>query len=174
LISDIPLTRDKLIAEQEIHNELKVLSQKALKLEEAQTVPVCYYLNQGVLMGMRRRPDAPVDQEWQVFHQIVIPKAFRNTAIGLGHDSPLSCLLGINKTYKRVLTHFNWPKMKRDMVKYCKTCHVCQVVGKPNQTIAPAPLNPTPAFDEPFARVLIDCVGPLPKTKLGNQYLCFH
>lgn len=44
-------------------------------------------------------------------------------------------------------------------------------MGKPNQTIAPAPLKPIPAFDEPFARVLIDCVGPLPKTKLGNQYL---
>ena len=30
---------------------------------------------------------------------------------------------------------------------------------------------PIPAFDEPFSRVIIDCVGPLPKTKGGNQYL---
>ena len=28
-----------------------------------------------------------------------------------------------------------------------------------------------PAFSEPFSKVMIDCVGPLPKTKAGNQYL---
>ena len=28
-----------------------------------------------------------------------------------------------------------------------------------------------PAFDEPVSRVIIDCVGPLPETKSGNQYL---
>ena len=28
-----------------------------------------------------------------------------------------------------------------------------------------------PAFDEPFSWILIDCVGPLPRTKSGNEYL---
>ena len=45
------------------------------------------------------------------------------------------------------------------------------MVGKPNQKIPPAPLMPIPAFEEPFSRVIIDCVGPLPKTKSGNSYL---
>ena len=45
------------------------------------------------------------------------------------------------------------------------------MVGKPNQKIPTAPLKPIPAFDEPFSRVIFDCVGPLPKTKSGNQYL---
>jgi hypothetical protein len=48
---------------------------------------------------------------------------------------------------------------------------VYQVVGKPNQKIPQAPLKPIPAFKEPFAKIIIDCVGPLPKTKAGNQYL---
>ena len=38
------------------------------------------------------------------------------------------------------------------------------MVGKPNQTIPKAQLQPIPAFDEPFSRILIDCVGPLPRT----------
>ena len=42
------------------------------------------------------------------------------------------------------------------------------MVGKPNQKI---PLQPIPAFEEPFSTVLIDCVGPLPKSKSGNEYL---
>ncbi|PIK41670.1 hypothetical protein BSL78_21475 [Apostichopus japonicus] len=58
-----------------------------------------------------------------------------------------------------------------DVADYCRSCHTCQVVGKPNQKIPPAPLKPIPAFDEPFSRVIIDCVGPLPKTKSGNQYV---
>ena len=57
------------------------------------------------------------------------------------------------------------------MVEFCRTCHSCQVVGKPNQTIPKAPLKPTPAFEEPFSRVIIDCAGPLPKTKTRNEYI---
>ena len=45
------------------------------------------------------------------------------------------------------------------------------MVGKPNQTIPKTQLHPIPAFDEPFSRILIDCVGPLPRTKSGNEYL---
>ena len=45
------------------------------------------------------------------------------------------------------------------------------MVGKPNQTIPKAQLQPIPAFDEPFSRILINCVGPLPRTKSGNEYL---
>ena len=79
--------------------------------------------------------------------------------------------LGINKTYHKIINHFYWPGLKSDVSKYCKTCHTCQMVGKPNQTIPKAQLHPIPAFDEPFSRILIDCVGPLPRTKSGNEYL---
>ena len=45
------------------------------------------------------------------------------------------------------------------------------MVGKPNQVIPKAGLQPIPAFDDPFRRVIIDCAGPLPKTKSDNEYL---
>jgi hypothetical protein len=57
------------------------------------------------------------------------------------------------------------------VAQYCRSCHICQVVGNPNQKIPRAPLLPIPAFEEPFSRIRIDCVGPLPKTKAGHQYL---
>lgn len=44
-------------------------------------------------------------------------------------------------------------------------------MGKPNQTVPLVPLKPIPAVGEPFEHVLVDCVGPLPKTKAGNQFL---
>ncbi len=57
------------------------------------------------------------------------------------------------------------------MAEFVKTCHVRQMVGKTNQNVKPAALKPVPAFDEPFSRVVIDCVWPLPNTKSGNSYL---
>ncbi|KAJ8026339.1 hypothetical protein HOLleu_34157 [Holothuria leucospilota] len=45
------------------------------------------------------------------------------------------------------------------------------VVGKPNQVVKPVPLIPIPAFGEPFSKVVVDCVGLLPRTKSGFKYL---
>ena len=61
--------------------------------------------------------------------------------------------------------------MRKDVDEFCISCHTCQRIGKPNQTLPKAPLQHIPAFEELFSRVIIDCVGPLPKTKSGNQYL---
>ncbi|XP_042230552.1 uncharacterized protein LOC121871997 [Homarus americanus] len=47
----------------------------------------------------------------------------------------------------------------------------CQVTGTPNQIIKPAPLIPIPVSQEPFHKVIIDTVEPLPKTRSGNQNL---
>lgn len=44
-------------------------------------------------------------------------------------------------------------------------------MGKPNQTIPVAPLKPIPVVGEPFENDLIDCVGPLPRTKSSHQYI---
>ena len=114
--------------------------------------------------------DVPPDDEWAVYHQIVVPKSYRHEILSIAHESPMSGHLGINKTYHKIINHFYWPGLKSDVSKYCKTCHTCQMVGKPNQTIPKAQLQPIPAFDEPFSRIRIDCVCPLPRTKSGNEY----
>lgn len=57
------------------------------------------------------------------------------------------------------------------MSAYIKTCHVCQLTGKPNQSIKPAPLQPIPAVSEPFTHLIVDCVGPLPCAKSDCKYL---
>ena len=40
-----------------------------------------------------------------------------------------------------------------------------------DQVVPPAPLHPIAAVGEPFDHVIVDCVGPLPRTKSGHQYL---
>ena len=115
--------------------------------------------------------DVPADDEWAVYHQIVVPKSYRHEILSIAHESPMSGHLGINKTYHKIINHFYWPGLKSDVSKYCKTCHTCQMVGKPNQTIPKAQLQTIPALDEPFSRIFIVCGGPLPRTKSGNEYL---
>ena len=118
-----------------------------------------------------RPPDAPASEEWQAVHQIGLHKCCRKEIMSLAHESPMAGHLGINKTYNRVFSHFFWPKMRHDVAKYCRTCHTCQMVGKPNNPIPAAPLKPIPVCGEPFSEVIIDCVGLLPKTRAGNEYL---
>ena len=165
------LSREQLLNEQGKDPELISIINSALTEEDAKNVPVCFYLKGGILMRKWRPPDVPANEEWRVFHQIVVPKIYRTEILSLAHETPFSGHLGVNKTYNRILSHFYWPKLRNDVVNFCKTCHTCQMVGKPNQKIPTAPLKPIPAFEEPFSRVIIDCVGPLPKTKSGQQYL---
>lgn len=65
---------------------------------------------------------------------------------------------------------FMWPGMKRDVSRFCCS-HVYQIAGKPNQVVPTAPLCPIPVVDQPLDHVIVDCVGPLPRIKSGNQYL---
>ena len=167
------LSKSQLIQEQQTDPEISKLIFRALPEDEISQVPMCYYITNGILMRKWRPFDVPADDEWAVYYQIVVPKSYRHEILSIAHESPMSghLDLGINKTYHKIINHFYWPGLKSDVSKYCKTCHTCQMVGKPNQTIPKAQLQPIPAFDEPFSRILIDCVGPLPRTKSGNEYL---
>lgn len=99
-----------------------------------------------------------------------MPQKFHPQVLSLAHDN-FSGHLGIKKTYHRILRYFFWPGLKSDVSTFCRSFHVCQLSSKPNQVIPPAPLQPIPALGEPFKHIILDCVGPLPKTKSGHQYL---
>ena len=170
-ISNDQLSRSQLCKEQHSDPEISPLFDRALDENEMSQVPVCYYVKNDILMRKWRPPDVSADDEWTVNHQIVVPRAYRSEILNLAHETPMSGHLGVNKTYHKILNHFFWPGLKSDVSQHCKSCHTCQMVGKPNQTIPKASLQPIPAFDEPFSRIIIDCVGPLPKTKSGCQYL---
>ena len=144
------LSKSQLIQEQQTDLEISKLIFRALPEDEISQVPMCYYINNGILMRKWQPSDVPADDEWAVYHQIVVPKSYRHEILSIAHESPMSGHLGINKIYHKIINHFYWPGLKSDVSKYCKTCHTCQMVGKPNQTIPEAQLQPIPAFDEPF------------------------
>ena len=160
-----------MIAEQKQDPALTSLRQSALSEAEAVKVPVCYFTENGVLMRKWRPPYVSADEEWKVVNQLVVPKPYQNYILSLAHEIPAAGHLGVTKTHDRVLQHFYWPKLRRSVADYCRTCHTCQLVGKPNQDPHKAHLKPIPTVEEPFSRVIVDCVGPLPKAKSGHQYI---
>ncbi|XP_033100281.1 uncharacterized protein LOC117103773, partial [Anneissia japonica] len=165
------IDRTTLIKGQQEDPDLLNLRNTALSIDEARDIPECYYMKDDILMRKWRPPQRPADEEWSVVHQIIVPPGYRKKILRLAHEIPMAGHLGIRKTQARISNHFYWPKLHKDVVHFCKTCHVCQIIGKPQPSIKPAPLIPIPVFEEPFSRVIVDCVGPLPRTKSGYNYL---
>ena len=75
------------------------LAREAVSEEEmTKNAHVLLLLKSGILMRKWRPPDAPASEEWQVVHQIVLPKCYWNKVMSLAHESPMAGHLGINKT----------------------------------------------------------------------------
>ena len=55
----------------------------------------------------------------------------------LGHEGIMDGHLGIRKSTKRITEHFYWPGCIRDINKFCKTCHPCQIYSTCNKTKKP-------------------------------------
>ena len=128
------------------------------------------FLRQGVLMRSWRPPKEPAE-EWAVCHQVVLPREYREGVLKMGHAGPVAGHVGVARTMQRIQRHFWWPGLRGDVSRYCRSCKPCQLAGKAQHMPPPAPLQPLPVIAEPFTRVMVDCVGPLPKTKKGNEYL---
>lgn len=165
-----PVSRACLSQMQKADPTLRECFTKVVSNDKARDEQVAYIMD-GEMLTRKWSPLVTGDSDCDSVYQIVVPAGCRQHIMSVAHESKWAGHLGINKTYQAILRHFYWPGLKSDISKHCRACHVCQVVGKPNQSVPPAPLHPIPVIAEPFERVIIDCVGPLPRTKSGNQYL---
>lgn len=100
---------------------------------------------------------------------IVVPKSKRQEILRLLHDNYGH--VGINKMLHRVRERYFWPQDNKDIQEFCKACHSC-AVNKDNRAPNNAPLLPIDhSVLEPFQRVGMDILGPLPEAEDGSKYL---
>ena len=118
----------------------------------------------GVLCRIRR----PRDSQDTVYEQIVLPRKYHQRVIKLAHAIPFSGHLGREKTAQRILRRFYWTTLFQDVKQYCQTCEECQLHGGRRTR---APMTPLPVMGEPFRRIAMDIVGPLPRTGRGNHFI---
>ena len=83
-------------------------------------------------------------------------------AHNVGHE-------GIFKTYNRLKRDYYWVNMALDVKYIVTTCKRCQLFKPQTFNSLTEDIPTEPAL--PFVRVGLDIIGPLPNTKLGNQYL---
>lgn len=168
-LPDLPpsVSREDWVKSQKADASLSALWDGVLPAEKVRDVAQGYFVQEDLLV--RKWLPCLGDSVGEAVFQVVVPSGFRDVVLKTAHDS---CgHLGIKKTYDRVLRYFFWPRLKRDVASYIKSCHVCQLTGKPSQVINPAPLTPIPAVSQPFEHLIIDCVGPLPPSKSGCAYM---
>ena len=89
-------------------------------------------------------------------NRIVPPKKLRQKLVQIAHEGHQ----GMTGTKQMLRTHLWWPSMDRDVEKFCRACHGCQVVSR-NFT-APEPMKVKTLPDGPWQELAIDLLGPLP------------
>uniref|UniRef100_A0A8C5MY28 Gypsy retrotransposon integrase-like protein 1 n=1 Tax=Leptobrachium leishanense TaxID=445787 RepID=A0A8C5MY28_9ANUR len=93
-------------------------------------------------------------------HHHLVPGKYQRDLLKIGHDIPLAGHLGHRRTLHRLTQSFFWPGLSGEVREYCRTCEVCQRVGKRGDT-QKATLRPLPIVGKPFKWVALDPIGPL-------------
>ena len=107
----------------------------------------------------------------QSFNQLVVPKELRRQVMSVNHESAFSGHLGAKKTEVRILPNFFWPGLRQDVIRFCRSCDVCQRTVK-RGSVKKVPLGSMPLIDTSFKRVAVDIVGPIaPPSEAGHRYI---
>ena len=122
-----------------------------------------YFFRDSILFHKERVCDQNVDQ-------IVLPYNRRQHVLKLAHDK-----CGFHqrhrKTIERIRLTFYWPGMRKDIVKYCDSCEVCQL----NSRLLATDRTPIDSIDRPELpgqHVMMDCIGPInPPSSQRHKYL---
>ena len=77
--------------------------------------------------------------------------------------------MGRDKTARRIQQRFYWPTLYKDVADYCQKCPECQKTDARGRRRVP--LVPLPIIQEPFERIAMDIVGPLPRSRKGNRFI---
>ncbi|XP_073785824.1 uncharacterized protein [Danio rerio] len=113
--------REELIHAQQLDDTLKtVVSQAGSNMGDLSS----YFFEDGLLC----RRVAMFDDNLKSRTQIVVPLAFRESVMQLAHQG-LAGHTGVRKTYDRIMRQFYWPGVKRDVARFIRSCHTCQLTG---------------------------------------------
>ena len=90
--------------------------------------------------------------------------------MSVNHESAFSGHLGAKKAEVRILPNFFLPGLRQDVIRFCRSCHVCLRTIKKG-IVKKAPLGSLPLIDTPFKRVAVDIVGPIVLPVLSQRQI---
>ena len=105
------------------------------------------------------------------FNQLVVPKGLPRQVMSMNHELTFSEHIGAKKTEVRILPNFFWPRLRQDVIRFCRSCDVCQRTINRGR-VKKVPLGSTPLIDTTFKRVAVDIVRPIaPPSEAGHRYI---
>ena len=144
--------------------ELQEQDPELRKLEEGDKT--CrYYRKNGILFGK----GTPRGSQGEEYEQLVVPRKYRAKVLQLAHSIPLAGHMGQGRTATRILKRFFWPNSFKDVADYCHSCPECQKAAR--KTGQRAPMIPLPIMGQPFERIAMDIVRPLPRSIKSYKYI---
>lgn len=129
-----------------------------------------FSLVEGILYHWFQRRCKKPKGEFNFVKQVALPRVLRKDALLSYHDSLAGGgHLGIEKVKTALYRKYYWPRMHSDIVEYVKSCDRCQHAKRDFNPAKP-PMQALPPAKK-FERWHIDILGPLYKTKEGNEYI---
>lgn len=104
------------------------------------------------------------------YWKLLIPKSQRNRILKSCHDEPTAAHFGFFKTFFRVVLSYYWPGMRKDILRYVRSCTVC-ASQKSSTEKQPGLMGNERKVSFPFQVISIDLMGKLPTSSKGNSYL---
>lgn len=93
----------------------------------------------------------------------------KNELIKTNHEHPIiGGHIGQKKLLKKLRIRYKWKNMDKDVAKFTQNCEKCKLNKIQSHTREPMKITETP--QTPFDIVVIDTIGPLPKTEEGYEY----
>lgn len=101
---------------------------------------------------------------------IFVPNSLVYKIIEFQHCHVNNNHYGVLKTLFLLRQTFYWPNMERSVSKFVGSCEIC-LTSKRNQHTLNPPMTLFEMTSQPFDRLVIDLVGPLPLTARRNLYI---
>jgi len=108
-----------------------------------------------------------MDEIVPIVKQLCIPRILREELMVAYHDN--NCHVGQERLYNSLKMKYWFPLMYSTVMQYVASCALCQRT-KTSPHRKKAPLKPLEVV-EPFGRVHMDFVGPLPQTPEGYRHI---
>lgn len=77
---------------------------------------------------------------------------------------------GYDKTLARIKQRFYWPKMSPEIKSHIQNCTTCKEIKPPFVPVTPE-MGKSKVASHPWQIISIDFVGPLPRSRKGNQHM---
>ncbi|MCP3663901.1 MAG: hypothetical protein GY696_15645, partial [Gammaproteobacteria bacterium] len=118
-----------------------------------------------------------VDYKWSkekgrsYFIVIVLPQAMRAAVMKYFHNNPWAgAHQGETRTYSLIARKFWWPRMRKDIIKYCQDCISCAKFKAPSKLMK-AEMHSLPKVSYPWEGICSDIIGPIEPTVRGNKFI---